>query len=142
MKKIKTITKVFWKERSCETYCYYDRERVRKIVSSRNTLSLSLLSENVFIMLCWILNKKKTVRKIPMAPFKIVVRLLIFKERINPGNLSSNSCKINRFWFFFHVPKFKNKTGYIFSTTVMKIWETVRMPSLFPFPNNIRFLTV
>ena len=111
-------------------YSSYDKERTRRNCCLKKYAIVWIkFPENVLIILFVGYLAKETGSKIFMAPFKNVIRLLEFEVGVNPINLSSDSCNIDCFFFpffFFHVPKFKNKTAYIFPNEDMRNSKNVK----------------
>lgn len=109
-------------------YSSYDKERTRRnCCTKKYAIVFIKFPENVLIILFVGYLAKETGSNIFMAPFKNVIRLLVFEVGVNPINLSSDSKQTVFFYFFFfHVPKFKNKTAYIFPNEDMRNSKNVK----------------
>ena len=107
-------------------YSSYDKGRARRnCCLKKYAIVFIKFPENVLIILFVGYLAKETGSKIFMAPFKNVIRLLIFEVGVNPINLSSDSCKIDCFFFFFFSCA-KNKTAYIFPNEDMRNSKNVK----------------
>ena len=113
-------------------YSSYDKERTRRNCCLKKYAIIFIkFPENVLMILFVGYLAKETGSKIFMAPFKNVIRLLVFEVGVNPINLSSDSCNIDCFFFSFFFFMCLNSKIKLHTFFQRKIWETARMSRLF-----------